>query len=128
VESEAASAKIPVANENRPSITPTPQPSSPLVMREEPPSPPIPRADSFDIAKVCVDPARWPKTVRLKTSVEFPAVVEGKVVGKLRAPVGAEARVVKISNGQVGVEYHGGGAWLTFDRTDFVERARLAWR
>jgi hypothetical protein len=65
--------------------------------------------------------------VRLLFSVEFPAVMDGKVVGKLRAPAGVEARVVKISNAQVAVEYHGGGAWLAMDRTDFVERARLAW-
>jgi hypothetical protein len=70
---------------------------------------------------------RWPKTVYLKAPVDFPAVLEGKVVGKLRAAAGAEARVVKVSGGKVGVEYRGGGAWLDFDRTDFVERARLAW-
>ncbi len=65
--------------------------------------------------------------MRLNTAVDFPAVVGGKVVGKLRAPAGAETRVMKLANGQVGVEYHGGGTWLDFDRTDFVERVRIAW-
>jgi hypothetical protein len=64
----------------------------------------------------------------LKASVEFPAVINGKVAGKLLAPAGVDVRVVKVSSAKVGVEYHGGGAWLDFERTDFVERAQLAWR
>jgi len=96
--------------------TPNPAPSTPVAV-----------ATPFDLDKVCADPARWPKTVRLKAAVDFPAVVDGKVVGKLRAPAGAETRVMKLAHGQVGVEYHGGGAWLDFERTDFVERARIAW-
>ena len=99
-----------------PASTPNPAPSTSMAV-----------ASPFDLDKVCADPARWPKTVRLKAAVDFPAVVDGKVVGKLRAPAGAETRVMKLANGQVGVEYHGGGAWLEFDRTDFVERARIAW-
>ncbi len=84
-------------------------------------------ANPFNLDKVCGDCARWPITVRLKAPVEFPAVINGKVAGKLLAPAGAEARVVKVSIGKVAVEYHGGGAWLEFERTDFVERAQLAW-
>jgi hypothetical protein len=102
----------------RSSITPPlpPEPSAPMVV-----------AHPFDLDKVCEDSARWPKTVRLKAPVEFPAVINGKVAGKLLAPAGAEARVMRVSSAKVGVEYHGGGAWLDFERTDFVERARLAW-
>ncbi len=103
-------------------------PPAPAPAPKPEPNAPVAVAESFDLSKVCADPTRWPKTVRLKAIVDFPAVVDGKVVGKLRAPVGTEARVVKLSNGQVGVEYHGGGAWLALDNTDFVERARIAWR
>ena len=119
---------------------PSPQPVTNQTANAAPPPAPPPTsapdpapstftavASPFDLDKVCADPSRWPKTVRLKAAVDFPAVVVGKVVGKLRAPAGAETRVMKLANGQVGVEYHGGGAWLDFDRTDFVERARIAW-
>ena len=106
--------------------TPPPFTQPPRTPRQEPKIPTV-VADSFDFNKVCQDPARWPKSVRLKTAVDFPAVLDGRVVGKLLAPSGAEARVIKISNGKVGVEYQGGGAWLAFESTDFVERARLNW-
>lgn len=106
-----------------PSSTPPPPP-----ITENVPSVPVARVNTFDLEKVCADPTRWPKTVHLKAAVDFPAVLEGKVVGKLRAAPGTEARVVKVSGGKVGVEYRGGGAWLDFEHTDFVERARLAWR
>ena len=106
-----------------PPATPLPPP-----VVEKTSSPPMPKADPFDLEKLCADPSRWPKTVRLKAPVDFPAVLEGRVVGKLRAAVGTETRVVKVSGGKIGVEYHGGGAWLDFDRTDFLERARQGWR
>lgn len=105
-----------------PPATPPPPP-----VAEKTSSAPVVKPDTFDIEKVCADPTRWPKAVRLKAPVDFPAVLEGKVVGKLRAAAGTEARVVKVSGGKVGVEYHGGGAWLDFDRTDFIERARGHW-
>lgn len=102
--------------------------SPPPAVAAEIPAAPAVKSDTFDLEKVCADPARWPKTVHLKAPVEFPAVLEGKVVGKLRVVAGTEARVVKVSAGKVGVEYRGGGAWLDFESTDFVERARVAWR
>ena len=110
---------------------PAPQPSftsPPAAAPHEEPSAAVVLANPFNLSKVCEDSARWPKNVRLKVPVEFPAVINGKVTGKLIAPAGAEARVVKVINAKVGVEYHGGGAWLDFENTDFVERAQLAWR
>jgi hypothetical protein len=64
----------------------------------------------------------WPKTVRLRKAVAFPAVVSGKAVGQVEAPAGSEANLVKIENGKLGVEYFGGGAWVAVDDTDLAQR------
>ena len=77
---------------------------------------------SVDVRKLAADRTAWPKTVKLKLAKEFPAVVNGKVVGKIEAPVGTEAKLVSIQDGQLGVEYQGGGAWLTVDETDLAQR------
>ena len=108
-----------------------PAPASPEPAPQAAPQPEVSaqatETNPFDLEKVLSDSSLWPKTVVLKKAVEFPAVSNGKVIGKVKAPAGAEARIVTLKNGKVGVEYHGGGAWLELGNTDFVERAKLAW-
>jgi hypothetical protein len=77
-----------------------------------------------DLPKLAADPASWPKTVKLKKAREFPAVVDGKAVGKIQAPAGSETRLVAIQAGKLGVEFRGGGAWIAPDETDLSERMR----
>jgi hypothetical protein len=97
------------------------------------PAPPPPRTDGtpavrpFDLPTVLADASRWPKTVNLKKPADFPAVRNGRVIGSVRVPAGATARVVKVTNGKVGLEYQGGGAWLSPEDTDFIDRARQSW-
>jgi hypothetical protein len=79
--------------------------------------------EPFSLQKLAGDPAHWPKKVVLKKAVTFPAVVNGKVIGNLIAPAGAEANLKAIRDGKVGVEYQGGGAWLAIEDTDLVARA-----
>jgi hypothetical protein len=76
----------------------------------------------FDLQQIARDPAQWPKKVTLKKAATFPAVVNGKVVGSLVAPVGAEANLKSIKGGKVGLEYEGGGAWLAVEDTDLASR------
>jgi len=76
----------------------------------------------FNLQELAHDPAHWPRKVALKKPTTFPAVVSGKVVGSLIAPIGAEANVKSIKDGKVGVEYQGGGAWLAVEDTDLVAR------
>ncbi len=83
-----------------------------------------PRPQPVDIGQLHRFPSEWPKTVTIKKPVDFPAVVKGKVVGSLRAPAGAEANLVEIREGKVGLEYRGGGAWLKLDETDVIERVK----
>jgi hypothetical protein len=76
----------------------------------------------FDLQELARDPAHWPKSVTLKKAASFPAVVGGKVVGSLTAPVGSEANLKMIKDGKIGLEYQGGGAWLAVDDTDLATR------
>jgi hypothetical protein len=85
------------------------------------PPTPTPRP-VFDLQKLAGDPSLWPKKVALKKATTFPAVVGGKVVGSLVAPVGAEAKLKGIKEGKVGLEYQGGGAWLPAEDTDLKAR------
>lgn len=76
----------------------------------------------FDLQELARDPAHWPKKVTLKKAASFPAVVGGKVVGSLVAPVGAEANLKMIKDGKIGLEYQGGGAFVAVEDTDLAAR------
>lgn len=77
---------------------------------------------TVDMQKLAVHRNAWPQTVVLKKAKEFPAVVNGKAVGKVEVPAGTEARLVSIQDGKLGLEYQGGGAWLTVEETDLAQR------
>jgi len=77
---------------------------------------------AVDLPKLAADRAAWPKTVTLKKAREFPAVVDGKAVGKIQAPSGSETRLVAIESGRLGLEFRGGGAWVPPEETDLSER------
>jgi hypothetical protein len=78
----------------------------------------------FDLAIFAAHPELWPKSVALKASIQFPAVVNNKPVGSIRAPVGSEVHIVKVENGKLGVEFRGGGAWVAPEATDVAERVQ----
>jgi hypothetical protein len=77
---------------------------------------------TVDLAGLPADRALWPKTVKLKKAREFPAVVSGQAVGKVQAPAGSEARLVSVHAGKLGLEYLGGGAWVSPEDTDLAIR------
>lgn len=120
-----------LAEANQPASVPQPEaaPSS-IAPVSEVPKPQIerlsPLREEVDLQTLNTDRSSWPKAVALKRTVEFPAVVNGKVVGKLTAPVGALANLMRVQDGKVGVEYRGGGAWLEVKETDVLERMRAA--
>ena len=125
-ENPASAPETPGGESEQPPKPPAPGAPEARLPDAGPPSPetrpgavPESAKPAFDLQKVCSDPALWPKTVSLKRNVYFPAVLNGKVVGTLRAPKGAEARLVTIQNGKLGLEYQGGGAWLDLGGTDF---------
>ena len=91
-----------------------------------PPPPPKPHyltADgTVDLPKLAANRTDWPKTVALVKAREFPAVVDGKVVGNALVPKGTEVRLLKIEGSKLGLEYRGGGAWAQPSETDLAER------
>jgi hypothetical protein len=86
----------------------------------QPPAP-TPRPE-FNLQRLAADPAQWPKKVALKKATNFPAVVGGKAVGSLSVPAGTEANLKGIRDGQLGLEYQGGGAWVPAEDTDLKAR------
>ena len=98
---------------------PMPVPEPPAVA---PPAPLVPSAP--DWPAIARDRSLWPKKVTLTQPATFPAVLNGKVVGSLVAPAGAEANLVAIKEDKVGLEFNGGGTWLPADQTDVLARVK----
>lgn len=112
-------------------VAPAPEPV-PAQVAVAPPTPPPPPPKPVyvapdgvvDLAKLSANRADWPKSLVLKTPKEFPAVVDGKAVGKVVVPAGSEVNLLKIEQNQLGVEYRGGGAWIGEGETDLADRLR----
>ena len=95
-----------------------------IVGREESTPVPAPAPLAMTLESLAAQPALWPKTVALKSGVDFVAVVNHEPVGTVRVPPGTEVRLMKISNGRLGLEYQGGGAWVIPQLTDLVDRVQ----
>jgi len=87
---------------------------------------PQPAPDTVDVAQLTHSRAEWPKFVALKKVVEFPAVLDGKVVGKVQSPAGVQVQLILIQDGKAGVEFQGGGAMVEIRDTDLIERVRAS--
>jgi len=75
----------------------------------------------FDPADLAGIPEAWPKTVKLKQAFIFPAVFDGKIVGKVAVPAGAVVKLVNIEGEVVTVEYRGGPLKMSWKWTDLDE-------
>lgn len=64
----------------------------------------------------------WPATVTLKEVVTFPAVMDGKVIGKINVPAGSKVKLVVVEQGRLVVEYQGGRQQVAATATDFAEQ------
>ena len=81
------------------------------------------------VAQVAANPSVWPKTLRLKKLTVFPAVLNGKEIGKLNIPAGMEVKLIRIVAERLAVSYspggvaaNAGGAWVQAVDTDLMER------
>lgn len=141
------SKKSETAGNAEPSPNPSPSVAQPPVI-QPPPSPPqaaqpavaeatpepsatssvapTPVEATVDLAALSNTPNEWPKAVELKEAVEFPAVLNGKVVGKVKVPPGVHAHLLLVRGGKVGVEYQGGGAMVDVSETDLIEQVLAA--
>jgi hypothetical protein len=96
------------AAKNKPKASPTPPPEEPLTME-----------------RFAANPALWPKKVKLRKMIEFPAVLNGKKVGTIKVPPGTQTNLIKVQNQQLGVEYQGGGAWVPIAETDLMDQVKI---
>jgi hypothetical protein len=80
------------------------------------------------LEQIVANRALWPKEVILKKQTIFPAVVNGKEVGKITLPAGITVQIYKIEPDRVAVIYKGGGAWVQVAETDLLERVRASQR
>ncbi len=104
-----------------PNLANVPAPATPA------PPPPVatpPPISALDLQKLASDRTKWPKTVALTKPVMFPAVLNGKEVGKLLVPAGSEANLRQIKDDKLGLEFNGGGAWVPAAETDLVARVQ----
>jgi len=99
-----------------------PPPPAPVAATQ--PAPPKP----FDPVDLVGTPAAWPKMLRLKEAVAFPAVFNGQVVGDVTVPAGAVVTLVDIQGEELIVEYQGGRQKLSWKLTDLEEEvAKSGW-
>lgn len=109
-----------------PSPTPTPTATpapAPTPVPEATPTPPLP---PDPLAWLAEHRNYWPKEVVLSKEVEFPAVINGKVTGSVKARPGTRVQLALIETDAVGVVYMGGGARISASATDLPQRAEAA--
>ena len=89
--------------------------------------------DILTLIQLAANHSFWPKVVKVKKTTVFPAVYQGKEIGKLSVPAGTEVKVISINPEKVAVAYtpdgvmsNAGGAYLQPEETDLLERVRLA--
>ncbi|MEO7934388.1 MAG: alginate lyase family protein [Chthoniobacterales bacterium] len=120
----------------KPAPVPTPTPEPTPIPTPAPAPSPTPEATPEPTATPTptpVDPLAWllehkeraPKEVTLVAAQEFPAVLDGKVVGKVMARAGSRVGVVTIEPQSIAVVYQGGGKRLPYDATNLMELVKL---
>lgn len=101
-----------------PTPTPTPEPTA------TPTPTPEPTPGEVDpIGWLIENPGRRPETLVLREQTSFPALYEGRPVGKIDVPAGAKVRLVNIEPDAVVVRYREGTVKLPYDATDLREAA-----
>ncbi|MGA3172259.1 MAG: DUF4339 domain-containing protein [Chthoniobacteraceae bacterium] len=111
--------KIPASGQGTAAVSTPP----PLASAPAPPAAPKP----FSIADLAGNQAAWPKIIKLKQSVMFPAVFDSQNVGSVSVPAGTQVRLTAIQGDQVTVEFQGGTQNLDWRLTDIDEEsARVA--
>ncbi len=92
------------------------------------PKPPETHEEPLTMERFAASPALWPKKVKLRKTTGFPAMVNGKLMGKIQAPPGSEATLRQIKDQQLWVEFLGGGAWVPIAETDLLDQVKITTR
>ena len=105
-----------------PTPTPTPEPTPELTPTPEPT--PVPTPEPLDpVAWLMDNPDRRPPILVLREPVMFPALYEGRVVGKVKVPSGAKVKLVEIRPDAIEVRFRDGTAKVAYDATNLRELA-----
>ncbi len=75
------------------------------------------------IQKLLASPELWPREVTLAQDTEFPAVLNGNLVGKVKVNAGAKVGLRAVEADAVEVEFRGGKAKLPHNATDLAQLA-----
>jgi len=103
-----------------PTPTPTPEPTP------TPTPTPEPTPEEVDaVAWLMENPDRFPESLLLREKTSFPALYEGRAIGKIDVPAGKEVRLVSIEPDAVVVRYREGTAKIPYDATNLREAAAL---
>ena len=93
------------------------------------------QGNSVGIVQIASDHSLWPKNVKIKKATLFPAVSQGKEVGKWNLPAGTEVKLVSINADKVAITFSSdgtmsntGGTWVQAADTDLLERVAHARR
>jgi len=105
-----------------PMVAKAPEPVAPPVAPVAPPPVTPPPPAPVDWQKIASDRSKWPKKVVLAKPATFAAVLNGKIVGSLVAPAGAEANIIQMKDDKLGLEFNGGGGWVPAVDTDLLAR------
>jgi len=101
-----------------PTPTPTPEPTP------TPTPTPEPTPEEIDpIGWLIENPDRRPQNLILRENTSFPAMYEGRTVGKIDVPAGKEVRLVDIEADVVVVRFREGTAKVAYDATNLREAA-----
>ncbi|MGA0849059.1 MAG: alpha-amylase family glycosyl hydrolase, partial [Chthoniobacterales bacterium] len=115
-----------IGNLVQPPVPPTPTPTPPPTPEPTPtPTPtPEPTPEEIDpIGWLIENPERWPSSLTLRESTSFPALYEGKVVGKIEVPALAEVKLVNLGPELVEVRFREGTVELPHAATNLREAA-----
>lgn len=97
-------------------------PASPAGSVAPPPAQAPTPSKPFEPSDIAGNPAAWPRTLQLKTAVNFPAYFNGQPVGSVTAPIGSTVRLTNIQGDQLTVAYQSGTQQLSWKLTDLGER------
>lgn len=106
-----------VAEATAPVVAETPAPAAAAVASIAQPTP-------IDWAAFSQTPALWPKMVLLTHPVEFPAVLNGEVVGSVKLPAGTSLRLAGMHGAELKLEYQSVIQDVPIGATDIELRIR----
>lgn len=108
-----------------PTPQPTPEPTPAATPKPSPITEVVPETP-LDFAAIAANPALWPKQVALLQPTPFSLILDEKVVGQTRLPVGTLLTLVRVlpdrAPAQVEVLYHGDRKIIAADAVDLVAR------